>query len=217
MKLLVIDCDSTLSALEGIDELARLKGAEVFKAVEHATTQAMDGSIPIDEIFAKRLDLIQPTVEDCAAVGQLYIDHVIPDAKEVLVRLQDQGWRVIVLSGGFVQCIQPFTDWLGLSEIEAVPLKFHANGHYEGFEDYPTTRNGGKPEVILELKQKYQPRYVVMVGDGVSDLETKSAVDLFIGFGGVVERAKVKSKSDAFVHQWSEVETLLAEKSSQLS
>ena len=34
MKLVVFDCDSTLSAIEGIDELARLRGPETFEKIE---------------------------------------------------------------------------------------------------------------------------------------------------------------------------------------
>ena len=37
------------------------------------------------------------------------------------------------------------------------------------------------------------------VGDGVSDLEAKPAVDLFIGFGGVVVRPRVKENADLYV------------------
>ena len=40
------------------------------------------------------------------------------------------------------------------------------------------------------------PERVVMMGDGVSDLETKPDVDAFIGFGGVVARPKVVSGCD---------------------
>jgi len=39
-KLLLLDCDSTLSAIEGIDELARLRGASTFAAVESMTRAA---------------------------------------------------------------------------------------------------------------------------------------------------------------------------------
>ena len=33
-KILIFDCDSTLSAIEGIDELARVRGPEIFAQVE---------------------------------------------------------------------------------------------------------------------------------------------------------------------------------------
>ena len=43
------------------------------------------------------------------------------------------------------------------------------------------------------------PVRTVMVGDGVSDLETKPVVDLFVGFGRYTPRAKVKAGAHAFV------------------
>jgi hypothetical protein len=39
----------------------------------------------------------------------------------------------------------------------------------------------------------------LMVGDGASDLATRGVVDLFVGFGGVVAREKVRAGSDVFI------------------
>ena len=101
--------------------------------------------------------------------------------------MKADGWTPIILSGGFAPLIRPLADALGIAHVEAVPLHFHPDGSYAGYgEDYPTTRNGGKPEVIREWKQAMLPEVVVMMGDGISDLEAKPEVDLFIGFGGVV-------------------------------
>jgi phosphoserine phosphatase len=44
-----------------------------------------------------------------------------------------------------------------------------------------------------------------MVGDGVSDLESKSEVDQFIGFGRYVTRAAVKTRADAFIASLDEL------------
>jgi hypothetical protein len=38
-----------------------------------------------------------------------------------------------------------------------------------------------------------------LVGDGVSDLWARSAVELFVGFGGVAYRERVASESDIYV------------------
>ena len=72
-RLLLLDCDSTLSAVEGIDELGRLRGAEVFKQVERMTAEAMDGSIPLEKVFAQRLALIRPTRTELAEIAAKYI------------------------------------------------------------------------------------------------------------------------------------------------
>ena len=40
-----------------------------------------------------------------------------------------------------------------------------------------------------------------MVGDGVSDLEAKPVVDLFIGFGGVGVRERVRAEADVYIEE----------------
>ncbi len=55
MKLIVFDCDSTLSSIEGIDELARVKGQSIFEQVAELTHAAMNGVVPLDEVFTRRL------------------------------------------------------------------------------------------------------------------------------------------------------------------
>ncbi len=48
-----------------------------------------------------------------------------------------------------------------------------------------------------------------MVGDGVSDLETRPVVDLFVGFGRYATREKVKREAAAFVTSLSSVPALV--------
>jgi phosphoserine phosphatase len=43
------------------------------------------------------------------------------------------------------------------------------------------------------------PTQFVMVGDGVSDLETKPVVDRFVGFGRYTPRAKVKAGAHDYI------------------
>ena len=50
---------------------------------------------------------------------------------------------------------------------------------------------------------------LVMIGDGMTDLEAYPPADLFIGFGGNVTRENVKKNSPWFVTDFSElIETL---------
>ncbi len=209
MKLICFDCDSTLSQIEGVDELATAKGPEVKQQIIDLTNLAMSGEIAIEEIFGKRLDLIQPTLQLCEEVGQLYIDKMATGAKEVISALQADDWKVIIISGGFEKPIEPFAQFLNIDEVYAVPLHFDEQGNYTGFTASPTTRNGGKPEIINELKAKYNPTQTVMVGDGVSDLECQEVVDLFIGYGEFEEREKVKAGAQTFAYSFAEIQSLI--------
>lgn len=200
MKLICFDCDSTLSSIEGIDELARIHGPEVFARIEAMTGDAMDGRIRLEDVFGRRLEIIRPGAADAAAVGARYVANVEPTARETIAGLAKAGWTPVIISGGFRQAIRPLADFLGVQRVEAVELFFAPDGSYRGYDTaYPTTRSGGKLEIVRRLREELGPGRVVMVGDGASDLEAAPAVDLFIGFGGYCSRERVKREAAAFV------------------
>jgi phosphoserine phosphatase len=209
-RLVFFDCDSTLSAIEGIDELARLRGPEAFAAVERMTREAMGGNTSMEEIFARRLEIIRPTAAELRHVAELYIEHIEPDAVRVVAELRADGWTPVILSGGFRDAILPLAAHLGIERVEAVGLRFDETGHYLDFEHTsPTARSRGKNVVIAALKAETAPERVVMVGDGASDLETTPDVDLFVGFGRYAVREKVRAGAGAFIMALGELPGLL--------
>lgn len=143
-------------------------------------------------------------------VGRQYVERIEPTAVATIARLKAAGWTPMILSGGFRQVIKPLATHLGIERVEAVDLFFDPAGNYAGFDEkFPTTRSGGKPERIAELKRELRPVQTIMVGDGVSDLEAKPVVDLFVGFGRYTERAKVKAGAAAFIHSLADLPALL--------
>jgi HAD superfamily phosphoserine phosphatase-like hydrolase len=199
-KLLFLDCDSTLSSIEGIDELARFSNPGVFSEVVSLTNAAMDGKVPLCDVFGKRMEIIRPNRETAGKVSQCYVENIVPGAEELIAMAKENGWLPIILSGGFAPLIAPLARRLGIRHVEAVPLHFNDSGDYAGYgEDYPTTRNLGKNEIIREWRKAMLPERVIMIGDGVSDLETKPDVDVMVGFGGVVSREKVKAGADIWL------------------
>lgn len=210
MKLICFDCDSTLSSIEGIDELARLRGPGVFARVEALTREAMNGDLRIEEVFGLRLEAIRPSRGDVDAVGRRYVETAEPTARETIAGMLASGWTPVIVSGGFRQAIRPLADHLGVGRVEAVDLYFGADGGYLGYDRaFPTTRSGGKREIIERLRDGLRPEKVVMVGDGASDLETRPAVDLFVGFGGFVARERLRREAAAFVTSLASVPALL--------
>jgi len=214
-ELVFFDCDSTLVGIEGIDELARWVGRE--KEVAALTTQAMNGDLPLEAVYSRRLEMLQPTREHLRRLGQLYREHLIPGADQVIAALQASQREVFIISGGLAQAVQEFGVFLGLPapNIHAVEMDFnqltgrwwetwkHPGGRnpderYLTHTTGPLTVGKGKAEIIRAIRRSHRGR-ALLVGDGLSDLEAGEAVDLFVGFGGVVARERVRAGAEVFI------------------
>lgn len=209
-KLICFDCDSTLSGIEGIDELARARGPELFAAIERMTRDAMDGAVPLEDVFRRRLELIRPSRAEVEAVGQLYVREVEPTASATIAELRRRGWTPVIVSGGFVPAIAPLAAFLGIGRVEAVDVQFDAAGRYAGFDAaHPAARRGGKPEIVTRLIAEFGAERSVTVGDGTSDLETVKVVDLFVGFGRYADRAAVREGAPQHIRRLDQLLALL--------
>lgn len=199
-RSVVFDCDSTLSAIEGIDELAIAHREEIGRL----TDAAMRGEVPLEDVYGRRLALVKPTREAVDALGALYVERLVPDAREVVAALQAEGIDVRIVSGGLRPAVLAAARAVGVRDdaVEAVDVYFDSAGHYAGFDEQsPLARAGGK-RVVLERWTEL-PRPVMFVGDGVTDLEARPVVDCFVAFAGVVERAAVVAAADAVVRSAS--------------
>ncbi len=191
------DCDSTLSTIEGIDELALRAGPEVAERVARLTDDAMNGSLPLERVYGARLDAIRPDRAACEEIGRRYVARAVSDAGEVCAALRSLGKRLGILSGGLRACVLPLAEHLGIAseQVHAVELHFDATGGYAGFDvDCPLARSGGKPLLLRRLLDA-DARPAALVGDGITDLETADVLDRFVGFGGVVTRESVASRA----------------------
>lgn len=205
----IFDCDSTLTTIEGIDVLADESGH--VGAVEALTDGAMTGRQDLANVYEKRLDLVTPSRGQVAAVARAYIRNAVSDASDTVEALHEIGLQVYVVSGGLGEAVSEFAMHLGVppEHVKAVKPRFdrlsgqwwtedHTQDAYAGFEDGPLTVTDGKAEVIRELLADAKGRSL-LVGDGTSDLAAASAVDLFVGFGGVLTRPRVAAEAAAFL------------------
>ncbi len=192
------DCDSTLSTLEGIDELAARLNLE--SKIAPLTAAAMDGRIAIEAVYARRMALIKPDRESLMWLGQRYIATLVPGAHEAFAILRKAKRSVHIVSGGLKPAILPLAAHLGVAadHVEAVDVDFDRAGHYRGFDaQSPLARADGKARVTAALARVHGP--VVVVGDGVTDVAARAGGAIVIGFGGVARREAVVSGADIFV------------------
>lgn len=201
----VLDMDSTISGLEGIDWLASERGADVAATVRELTQEAMEGRMELEQVYAARLNVIRPSRNDIAVLGSRYLTERAPGAENALSVMRDAGVRVVVVSGGLRPALLPLAELLGVeaSDVHAVELSFGSDGEYVGFDTTsPLATQTGKKDVVASLNL---PRKSLMVGDGSTDLAARDAVDAFAAFTGFVRREAVAARADFVVSSFDEL------------
>ena len=207
----VLDVDSTLAGIEGIDWLASLRGPEMEARSAELTDKAMRGLIPLEAIYGQRLNSVRPTRAEIDRLALVYVERVAPGAREALARLREAGVSLTIASGGFHQAILPLATELGIESdrIHAVRLNFDERGGYAGFDETSRlARQYGKRDTVESLGLEGP---VLAVGDGITDAEIASVVDVFAVFTGFVRREAVIAQADYVLENFDQLPDLVIE------
>jgi phosphoserine phosphatase len=205
----ILDVDSTLCGLEGIDWLAELRGGTTGAQVVELTDRAMRGDIALDAVYGERLALVHPSRDEIAALADAYAASVAPQAAYAILRLRAAGKRVVLVSGGVREAILPIADRLGIPsrDVKAVSVRFDADGAYKGFDtSSPLTTATGKRAVAESLAL---PRRILAVGDGATDLAMRPVVDAFAAYTGFVRREAVVNSADVVLTSFDQLMELV--------
>lgn len=192
-RLVVLDMDSTLIQQEVIDELARMQGA--YEQVAAVTHRAMNGEINFDEALRERVKVL------AGAPVSIFDDvlekiELTPGAENFVRVLKRLGYRIAVISGGFVQVTEPIRQKLGLDYAFANELEV-ANGKLTGRVVGPIVNRQRKADLLESLAQmeRISLEQVIAVGDGANDLDMLAKAGLGIAFNAkrsVQEKAKYR-------------------------
>jgi HAD superfamily phosphoserine phosphatase-like hydrolase len=192
----VIDVDSTLAGIEGIDWLATRRGPELAREVASLTERAMTGEMPLERVYGLRLTMVAPSRDDVGALSAAYRNAVAPGAAAAIRRMRAAGVTVALVSGGVREAILPLARELGLpaAAVHAVSVRFDGSGAYVGYDEKsPLSTQTGKESIVRDLDL---PRPLLAVGDGATDAAMRGAADAFAAYTGFVRRAAVIAAAD---------------------
>lgn len=194
-----LDVDSTVSGIEGIDWLAARRGDVVARQVADLTSQAMQGIIPLEQVYRARLEAIRPRRDDIDALSHAYVAELAPGCAGALVSLRHAGVQVILVSSGIRNALLRMALQLefDVGDVHAVDVWFDTVGAYTGFDtSSPLATSTGKHTLLASLPLA---RPLLMVGDGATDLATRGAVDAFAAYTGFVSREAVVRQADVVI------------------
>lgn len=205
----VLDVDSTVSGMEGIDWLASLRDPEVATRIAELTADAMSGRRALGEVYAARLEMVRPTRGEVEQLAEAYVGAIAPGAAEVVRHLITAGVRVLLVTGGVREAVLPLATKLGVPDhdVHAVPLEYDPEGAYVRFDPTALTAAERGKRLLVERLTPTPP--VLAVGDGVTDAELKPVVDAFAAYVGFVRREEAVERADFILESFAELEELV--------
>ncbi len=181
VKLLVTDMDSTLIAIECIDEIADFLG--IKPEIAAITEEAMRGEIDFETSLRRRMALLEGL--DRSALERVYEERLRlnPGAELMVERLQASGIKVALVSGGFTYFTDRLKARLGLDYTLANTLLFEDDkltGKVEGEIVGAEAKAAFLREKCRELG--IDPNQAVAMGDGANDLVMMEEAGLSIAY-----------------------------------
>lgn len=185
-RFAAFDMDSTLIAIECIDEIAALAG--VGEQVAAITEAAMRGEITdFRESLSRRLALL-------AGQSESLLERVLqerlrfnPGARELCAALKAAGLKLGLVSGGFTHFTRFVAAELGMDFVRANELEV-VNGRLTGrvrLQEWGDVVDGEqKRRFVLEHSEALgcRPQQTIAVGDGANDLPMMGAAGLSVAF-----------------------------------
>ncbi len=189
-RLVALDMDSTLVQAEVIDELAGEAG--VGEEVSAITEAAMRGEMDFQESLRRRLQLLKGLPE--SALAEVAERIPLTEGAERLVRnLKRFGYKVAIISGGFLYFAERLQQRLGLDYVYANELEIRL-GALTGEVVGEIVDGPRKAKILREIAERedISLQQVIAVGDGANDLPMLNVAGL-----GIAYRAKPKVEEGA--------------------
>jgi len=189
-RLVQLDVDSTFIQQEAIQLLAAKAG--VLEQVAAITASAMRGELDFEQSLRARVALLKGLPE--SAIAEVQMEISLTDGAQNLVEtLHGKGHSVSLVSGGFIDIIEPMIKTMSIKYYKANKLEI-VQGVLTGGLIGQVVDRAGKAEALREFAKASEVSIenTVAIGDGANDLDMMAAAGLSIAFNAkpiVVEAA----------------------------
>ena len=179
-RLVMLDMDSTLIVQEVIDLLAAKAG--VAGEVSAITQKAMAGEMDFAQSLQARVSLLAGLNESMLSEvrGEITLTQ---GAEKLIQTLHLKGHKVGVVSGGFIDVIEPILKELKIDFYRANKLQI-LNGKLTGKLEGEIIDRAAKLKALVEFAKNegVQMSQTVAIGDGANDLDMIESAGLGVAF-----------------------------------
>lgn len=194
--LLLMDMDSTVIAVECIDEIAKLAG--VGEQVSKVTELAMQGKIDFAESLRSRVACLQGADEAILQSVRAALT-LMPGIFNLVRVLKKHNWKLAIASGGFTYFADYLMQRLELDEAVANELEI-VDGELSGNISTAIVDAKVKASTLSELAARWNipHRQTIAMGDGANDLLMMDAASLGVAFHA---KPVVRAQADISIRQ----------------
>ena len=203
-KVFIIDFDSTITKVEGLDELAAIalantpNGEAIVKKIKDLTDRGMSGELSFSDALRERLALLNANKKHVAQLVEFLKSNITQSFERNRKFLAEFSDQIIVVSSGFKDFILPIVEYLGMNpeNVYANTFIYDEAGNIVGIdEDNVLTQTGGKIKLLESLDLD---AHISVIGDGFTDFELKKSgqADRFYAFVENVDRPEVTANAD---------------------
>lgn len=195
-KLVLMDVDSTLIQQEVIELLAAKAGVEL--QVREITQAAMRGELDFAHSLQARVSLLKGLPESVIEEVRGEIS-LTPGARTLVRTLQRLGHTVAVVTGGFIEVIEPLLKELGIEHFRANSLEI-SGGFLTGKTSGPIIDRQAKAVALHDfaILAGVGVEQTIAIGDGANDLDMIAAAGLGIAFNA---KPAVRAAADSTLNQ----------------
>jgi phosphoserine phosphatase len=179
-RLVQLDVDSTFIQQEAIELLAAKAG--VLDEVARITESAMRGELDFAESLIARVSLLKGLPETVFDQVRQEIS-ITPGAAELVELLHQKGHCISLVSGGFVNIMQPIVDELKIDYFIANTLEV-IDGHLTGklLGDIVDRAAKAIALKVFATQAGVDITNTVAIGDGANDLDMMAIAGISIAF-----------------------------------
>ena len=179
-RLVQLDVDSTFIQQEAIEMLAKKAG--VLEQVASITDSAMRGELDFAESLKARVALLKGLPE--SVIIEVQSEILLTDgAAELVAVLHDRGHCVSLVSGGFINILQPLVERLNIKHYKANKLEI-VDGYLTGKVEGEVIDRAAKATALREFASicNVDLFNTVAIGDGANDLDMMALAGISIAF-----------------------------------